>query len=147
MSNKEPEWLTRTYQDTDLDELSRIYLEVRKSAFFWLDTSTFQRSDFEKDTEGEVIRVAVLDDKPIGFVSWWPPDNFIHHLYVDAAFANKGVGKALLTSCLLEIGRPATLKCLQKNRKAFTFYQAQGWKIVSAVDAAEGDYFLMTYPD
>jgi len=42
-----------------------------------------EKSDFARDTEGEVLLVAVgSDDKPEAFISVWEQDAFIHHLYV-----------------------------------------------------------------
>ncbi|GAB3987561.1 GNAT family N-acetyltransferase [Spirosoma daeguense] len=147
MPNKPADWQIRAYQKEDAGELCRIYLDVRKSTFHWLDTSGYTINDFDRDTKGEVIRVAVLNEKPIGFIAWWVPDNFIHHLYIDTSFTNQGVGKALLKECLAEIGRPATLKCLQRNVQAFNFYRSQGWTVTLAVSATEGDYFLLTFSD
>src|SRR5207237_700136 len=73
------------------------------------------------------------------------PDNFIHNVYVDPSFLQQGIGKALLDRCLVEIGRPATLKCLQKNTNALSFYQTQGWTIKDEGPSDDGPYYLMEY--
>ncbi|CDH26483.1 conserved hypothetical protein [Xenorhabdus bovienii str. kraussei Becker Underwood] len=54
----------------------------RKVTFTWLNTDNYQLTDFDKDTEGEMIYIAVENDKVLGFISVWAQNHFIHHLYV-----------------------------------------------------------------
>lgn len=136
-------WEICDFQSSFLPALRQLYLETRIQTFSWLDPSTFQLSDFDTAIQGEGILIALSDGQPVGFISWWAPDNFIHNLYVDANFARLGIGKALLNQCLTQIGRPATLKCLQQNENALSFYRAQGWTIHTAGQSADGNYFLM----
>ncbi|MFY0663941.1 MAG: hypothetical protein JXQ97_04905 [Natronospirillum sp.] len=49
--------------------LSEIYLESRRSAFSWLDTSGFKLADFARDTDGERIWVCVKAGVVVGFIS------------------------------------------------------------------------------
>ncbi|GAB3897639.1 GNAT family N-acetyltransferase [Spirosoma agri] len=138
-------WQICAVQPEYLDDLRQLYLESRIQTFTWLDASTFKRDDFDSATAEEKLLVAITDGKPIGFISWWLPDNFIHHLYVDPRFLHQGVGTALLRQCLANIGRPARLKCLQQNTNALAFYLAQGWRINEEGTSAEGAFCLMVF--
>lgn len=133
----------RKYTLDDVPALRRIFLASRRKTFSWVDPQAFTLSDFDRATKGEEILVALEDNLPIGFIAWWPPENFIHSLFVDPACTGKGAGKMLLNACLNELKRPATLKCLQANTNAFGFYSAQGWEIAGTGGSEEGDYFLM----
>ncbi|MCK8492198.1 GNAT family N-acetyltransferase [Spirosoma sp. RP8] len=139
------DWKIVTMQPAYLPGLRQLYLDSRAQTFTWLDKARFASSDFDSATQDEEIRVAVVGEKPIGFVSWWPPDNFIHTLFVDYHFHHKGIGKALLDESLAQVGRPASLKCLQQNTNAVQFYQRQGWRIQAGGQSNEGAYFLMTF--
>ncbi|UOQ54969.1 GNAT family N-acetyltransferase [Hymenobacter cellulosivorans] len=125
------------------EPLRQLYLRARQQAFTWLDSTQFALADFDAATQGETILVALDQEKPVGFVAWWPPDNFVHSLFVAPEQAGQGIGKALLQACLARVGRPATLKCLQANDPALRFYERQGWVITEAGDSAEGPYFLL----
>lgn len=128
-----------------MDDLRRIFLEVRLATFFWLDPKHLELSDFDKTTKGERILVATNNGTPVGFIACWEADNFIHSLFVDPKFTGKGVGKLLLNSCLATIGRPATLKCITKNSRALRFYYAQGWTKQARGRSSEGTYYLLSY--
>ena len=134
----------RPFSKCDLAALREIYLLSRRHAFPWMERS-FNEMDFERDTDGEKIWVAVNEQQPIGFVSVWEPENFIHHLFVHPDFMRRGTGSRLLDECLANIGRPAALKCVSRNVIARDFYLARGWKIVSEHDDPDGKYLLMHY--
>lgn len=138
-------WRIGKMQAAHREDLRSLYLQSRLHTFKWLDTSKFSLEDFDSATLGETVLVAVVGAKPVGFISWWVPDDFIHNVYVDPHFLHLGIGKALLDQCLAEIGRPATLKCLQQNTSALSFYQAQGWCIKDEGPSSDGPYYLMTY--
>ncbi|WP_338874336.1 GNAT family N-acetyltransferase [Spirosoma sp. SC4-14] len=138
-------WQIRNMQPEYLMSLRQLYLDARQHTFNWQDISKFRLDDFDTATKDEEILVAVSGNTPIGFVSWWEPDNFIHNLYVDAGYYRQGIGKSLLEHCLTKIGRPAALKCLQQNTPALLFYQSQGWRVHSAGQSDDGNYFLMLF--
>ena len=123
--------------------LRAIYFAARKSHFTWLDAASLAETDFDRATADEPILVAIVDGQPAGFVSWWPPDNFVHNLFVSPAFTRRGLGRQLLTACLQHIGRPATLKCVQQNLAALAFYESLGWRIAGEGASADGTYFLL----
>ncbi|WP_455221022.1 GNAT family N-acetyltransferase [Kaarinaea lacus] len=125
--------------------LSEIYLESRQRYFTWLDQSKFRHSDFSSDTNDERIWVACLQDKPLGFISVWMPENFIHHLYVHPDHTNKGIGGALLEHCKQQVNKPLWLKCMKQNVAAMAFYKKRGWLIESDGQNEQTDYYLMKW--
>lgn len=114
-------------------------------AFPWADPATFELLDFDQATQDERLLVATFQQIPMGFIAWWPPDNFIHSLFIDPLFVGKGVGKSLLHACLNEVGRPATLKCNLANQNALAFYYSQGWLPIQEVETTPDSYLLLAF--
>jgi GNAT superfamily N-acetyltransferase len=114
---------------SDLEICQKIYQIARTAAFYWIDPKRFRLRDFSADIKGEFVAVA---EEPscgvVGFVGIWLPEHFIHHLYVLPDLHRRGIGKALLDHALAQIGRPARLKCQQRNRNACEFYTHLGWR-------------------
>jgi len=133
----------RSFEEQDRQKLSEIYLLCRIQTFYWTDSSLFTLNDFDAHTRDEDIWVAEYDDQIAGFMAVWPPDAFIHHLYVDVAHRGKGVGKALLDLAAQTYPSPLSLKCLVKNEAALQFYRALGWQVVEEGRDTLGEYFLM----
>ena len=75
-----PQLLIREFQESDRRFLSHFYLNERQKTFHWLSPELFKLEDFNKDTSGELILVAELESKIIGFISIWAPDQFIHNI-------------------------------------------------------------------
>jgi GNAT superfamily N-acetyltransferase len=123
--------------------LALLYLQARRATFAWMPAERFRLADFERDTDGEVIDVALQEGVPVGFVSVWTPDRFVHHLYVDAAHHRRGIGARLLDHALARIDRPAGLKCIERNTRALDFYAARGWQVRDAGLDAMGPYVFM----
>ncbi|MCK4587870.1 MAG: GNAT family N-acetyltransferase [Gammaproteobacteria bacterium] len=136
---------TRFFTENDRGALREIYLESRKNALHWLADSLFNLNDFDRDTDGECIWVATVNGEPVGFISVWEPDNFLHNLFVYPSSTGRGIGSALLKVCLNKIDRPAKLKCLEKNINAKNFYLSKGWETVSYGDGPDGQYQLMEF--
>lgn len=131
------------YSDEYTEALRDIYTSGRRHAFPWIAPQTYQPADFDRDTAGEKIWVALSGQTVMGFISCWEADNFIHCLYVKPEFHKAGIGKALLQVCQNYLGRPATLKCVVANTNAIAFYQKLGWQIVGMGESPEGPYALM----
>jgi GNAT superfamily N-acetyltransferase len=125
--------------------LARLYLAARRATFHWAPADRFALHDFAPDTDGEVIEVALHDGEPVGFVSVWMPAHFIHHLYVDAAYQGLGIGTLLLDRALQRIGRPAGLKCVERNARALAFYRAKGWRFVAHGEDDLGRHHLLAF--
>ncbi|AUI88032.1 GNAT family N-acetyltransferase [Vibrio azureus] len=134
----------KAYNRGMLAELSELYLTTRTTAFNWLDTSDYQLSDFEKDTDGECIWVAFSENKIVGFISIWEPDCFIHHLYVAKSYQGKNVGKKLLQKAK-SLYPTLSLKCMTKNKQAIDFYQKNDFISVSKNSDSLGCYYLMKF--
>jgi len=112
-----------------------------------MDPSGLKAGDFDRDTKGEKIWVVTDSMHPIGFISVWEPENFIHNLFVHPKLFGRGIGTALLKECLQNIGRPAALKCSETNSVAKDFYLSKGWRVVSDGSGPDGKYLLMHYED
>ena len=93
--------------------------------------------------QGGSIRVATVEDRIVGFVQVGPPGEAvfegrgeIKHLYVDAAWARRGVGGRLLAEgrrLLRERGYPrAALGVVVGNAPAIRFYEAAGGRVVGS---------------
>lgn len=137
----------REVQEADLPRLREIFLQSRRETFHWNDPAVYRPEDFDAQTEGERMLVGEVDGQVAGFISWWAPENFIHHLYIEETFKRRGLGRALLDACLQRIGRPAQLKCVSRNTPALAFYQALGWKSVATGRSDEGEYQLLQFCD
>jgi GNAT superfamily N-acetyltransferase len=133
----------RPYFTADVADLRVLFLRARLAAFFWVEPDSLRLEDFDAATQDEPILVATHNDLIVGFVSWWPPENFVHNLFVDPAHQGAGIGKQLLAACLLQIGRPATLKCVQQNEAALRFYHRLGWEVAGEGVTDGVAYFLM----
>lgn len=139
----------RRATDADTPSLELLFLAARLDAFHWCAPSSFRLSDFSVQTEGEIIHLAEDDETPgsppLGFISVWLLENFVHHLYVSPGHQRKGIGTQLLGSLGQWLPLPYQLKCLGKNETAIAFYQKHGWTRLSLGSDALGDYLLMQY--
>lgn len=127
-----------------ITDLQRIFLEVRQKTFYWLDTQNFHLSDFDHETQGEFVLVAMFNNKVVGFISLWLPGNFIHHFYIDAEFQQHKIGTKLLEEAIQIMGTPITLKCLEKNIRAIEFYKKRGFVATDKGISNHGEYISFT---
>lgn len=133
----------REFRETDTHSLRQVYFDTRQHAFSWENDGSITLGDFDKNTEGEKIWVYELSNKVIGFVSVWEPEDFIHHLFVLPEYSRHGYGSQLLETCMANIGRPASLKCVSQNKNALAFYQSKGWLTISTGISSDIEYQLM----
>lgn len=133
----------RLYQESDRPFLRTLYLASRRAAFSWLDGEHFRLEDFDRSTMGETILVAIDGDRHLGFASIFMEESFLHNLFVDPATQHHGAGKALLQAAQALFTTHGSLKCLEKNQRALTFYQKQGWVVIATGKSSDGDYVLM----
>lgn len=136
-------WQIEPYRSQHLPALRQLFLASRRATFHWQPVDRFKLYDLDQAIEGESILVALLGQEPIGFVAWWPPGDFVHHLYVSPAWLRRGIGQKLLSACLHQMGRPARLKCLCQNENAVGFYLSSGWEVEQQEAGENGDYYLM----
>lgn len=126
-----------------IQDLQRIYLESRRKTFYWLeDIKDYNLTDFERDTQGEFILVALFNDKVVGFISLWMSGNFIHHLYIYEKYQGKNIGTKLLDEAIKVMNSPITLKCLAKNTNAVKFYESNGFIEKEKGVSNHGEYIL-----
>jgi len=129
-------------REKDIDSLQSLFSKTRLITFSCADVSQFKLSDFEEQTKGEYILVALADERVIGFASVWVPDNFIHHLYVDEQFQNQNAGTQLLKAVHDKFGLPISLKCEESNSKAICFYRRKGFTEKGSGQSEIGTYIL-----
>jgi GNAT superfamily N-acetyltransferase len=136
--------IVRAAAPVDLPALRELFLSSRRRTFTWLRMDTFRLDDFDAQTEGERMLVAEVGQDIAGFISVWEPDDFIHHLFVDAAHARRGIGRALLRALPGWPDRTYRLKCLSRNRAALAFYGAQGFVQIDHGVGGDGDYVVLS---
>lgn len=125
-----------------LEVLRKLYLESRIATFTWLENSNFKLKDFDHDSEGEQIWIAIELGEVVGFISIWEPDSFIHHLFVSPNCLRCGVGSKLLDISKQNYSE-LSLKCSVANENALGFYYSKGFRIASTVDGGVDSYHLM----
>lgn len=139
-------WTIRSPVKADLEELADIYLAVRRETFTWVDPLVFRHEDFFAHTQGEMVWLAELSDGEIaGFMALWPPDDFIHMLYLRKQYQGRGIGTALLGALPDWPLKKYRLKCLDRNERAKAFYHARGFVLTGSGTSAEGTYGEMTF--
>lgn len=136
----------REFEEADRDALRKLYVASRNAAFTWVPAELHKPSDFDEDTKGEKILVAVAGAEAVGFASIWEPESFLHNLFVHPEAMRQGVGQALLSACGRYLKAPPRLKCLKANVNAMAFYQSNGWRILCEESGLDGPYFLMQGP-
>lgn len=129
-------------RDIDLPHLRELFLNERRRTFTEQDISKFELDDFDKQTQGEYILIALVDNIPVGFISIWMPNNFIHHLYIDVQHQGKNLGTELLKAAIQKTAFPITLKCLVSNKNAIAFYTKKGFLQKSRGNSSNGSYIL-----
>jgi GNAT superfamily N-acetyltransferase len=134
----------RSAEPADAPALRQLFLRSRRETFVWQPADAFALADFDAQTQDERLWVA-LDEaaRPVGFIALWEPEQFIHHLYVERAWAGHGVGRALLQALP---GWPATrfvLKCLCRNEAALAFYRACAFTEVGRGGEGDRAYLLL----
>lgn len=134
----------REMKETDKSSLRQLYLDSRRVAFYWSDPESMHLTDFDHDTKEEHVFIAALDQRIIGFISLYPPDNFIHCLFIDPRFKGQGTGHLLLEKAKQSLHLPMTLKCLSRNTPALAFYEKEGWEKINEV-AVQDPYWNMIY--
>ena len=133
----------RKFQETDRQALRELFVVSRDAAFIWSSNSEHKLEDFDIVTAGELIFVAEIAGKRIGFASIDEADSFLHNLFVHPQYQGRGVGKALLACCGRYFLVAPTLKCVKANVSARRFYEAHGWTVRSEAEGPDGPYLLM----
>lgn len=131
----------------DRPALRELFLHARREAFFWQVADHWRLEDFDMQTEGEDLLVALDGDARLaGFIAVWTPERFIHHLFVAPARQRQGVGRALLRALPQWHAQRYRLKCLTRNEAALAFYRNQGFTPIDAGVTGDGAYLLLESP-
>ena len=110
----------------------------------WLPPGVEPDTDFQRNSQGEAVYVAVAPDGCISAVmAVYVAGAFIHHFYVAAAAQRQGVGRALLQSLDTWLPRPWRLKCVTVNTRALAFYRSQGWAETERAMGSQGEYAVL----
>lgn len=110
----------------DDDVLAELYNTIRRKEFSWIKAETIQQDDLQKATREEDIYVAEADGIIAGFLAVYPPDRFIHHLFVDEKFRHLGAAQALINH-------------------AVQIYRDHGWTDEEEGLSQDGPYELLCY--
>lgn len=68
----------------------------------------------------------------------------MHHLFITPNAQNQRVGTAKLYAAEQLLKCVGYLKCLSENKKALSFYLAQGWEAVSTGESVEDRYIFIS---
>ncbi len=86
--------------------------------------------------KNEKMFVAEVDNIPAGFIQF--DDTWIHHLYIDPEFQNKGVGKQLLDAVKKDSSE-LFLWVFEHNTGAIEFYEREGFTLLGKRDTHQSD--------
>jgi len=125
----------------EIDAAAALYVRSGRAAFTWRPDTHFRAADFKMFALDEEVWLALLGEAPVGILSIFRPENFIHCLYVDPDAQGLGVGRALVAHVRRGVGQPLTLKLDVPNRKAIAFYEATGWERMTGLDDQGVDDF------
>ncbi len=125
----------RCARPSDLDACARLYARVLTETFTWLPPERHRTANFLNAAHDEEVYVAVEDDRIVGLVSFYRPQNFIHSLYV--AERGRGIGKALLDHLAVTTRGAVSLKCQAANLRAQAFYAREGFRCTAR--GSDGD--------
>jgi ribosomal protein S18 acetylase RimI-like enzyme len=109
----------------ELDACADLYVRVLRSTFTWLPPERHRREEFFAAARDEEIYVAVEDGRILGMAGVYPPQDFLHSLYVEDR--GRGIGKALLDHVRRRAGGPLSLKVQKPNLRAQAFYAREGF--------------------
>ena len=126
----------------DIEALENLFKLTRQDTFILRPAEEFKIGDYVKSTQEDEVWLAEEAGVILGFVSIYPPDNFIHHLFVHPARQGQGIGKQLLQIAEENLGRPMTLKAAIDNPRSFSFYEKYGWHQISIHEDLEEPYIL-----
>lgn len=114
----------------ELGDAAALYERVATATLPWQKPGTHTIAGFLQQSENETVWVAVADGAVIGLAALYEPESFLHSLFVDFAWQNRGIGKALLDIVAEAAEAPLSLKVEARNHDAVRFYHREGFHIV-----------------
>lgn len=123
-----------------LDQVMQIWLAGNLAAHSFIDSQYWRDAFVGVEAAIKDANVIVAEDssgKIIGFIGL--VDNYVAGLFVSENKQGSGVGTQLLKAAQAQIPQ-LTLDVYQKNDRAVTFYQRQGYQITkSGIDSDTGE--------
>jgi ribosomal-protein-alanine N-acetyltransferase len=117
----------RPMNSSDLSEV----IEIERASFAYPWSTNFFLQELKVNCARSLL--AVVGDKPVGYVIYWMLQHEIdvHNLAVHPAYRRHGIGKALLEAVIEEARRQGasqvTLEVRKSNEAAQKLYQALGF--------------------
>lgn len=133
------------YCADDKQNVFEIYQQILTKEWKTKNEPALLEQEFDEALQEEQVYVARIGVEIVGFISWFEPDAFIHHLYVKKGLRRQKVGLQILQFALNRMRYPIRLKCLQENQNAIDFYLANDWYMVGEGESDEGDFYIMEY--
>ena len=122
--------MIRKLQKTDINQVSHIWLNTNLKAHFFIPEQYWiSNYEFVKELLPQAEVYVYEDDKMIqGFIGI--NDEYIEGIFVSDEMQSRGIGKILLDYIKDKKDR-LQLKVYQKNVRAMSFYQREGFTIQS----------------
>lgn len=112
----------------EIDDAASLYVRSGRAAFTWRSPDHFRTEDFRLFALDEEVWLAFMGEAPVGLLSLFREESFVHCLYVDPDAQGLGIGRALVAHIRRLVGGPLTLKLDLPNRRAIAFYESTGWE-------------------
>ena len=119
--------MIRDAVSSDREALASILFRASRDVFPLAGIERIDKTEFNRQTEGESILVAEEDSRPVAFASIWDAEHFLHHFFVDPDYHRRGIGRSLMVATMMRYGSSLSLKCNTANTRARAFYRAMGW--------------------
>lgn len=97
---------------------------------------------FLASSASEEVFIAIEDEQPLGLLSLYRPEAFVHFLFVRDR--GRGVGAALLRHAQASVETPLSLKVATANVHAIRFYHREGFTEREQGDDGRGPWVRMT---
>lgn len=123
----DPHVIIRAATRWDATRCAEIFLSGRRHAFPWHPEDRFGLTDYDDCVLDCDVLVAEARREVVGFVAVDRGAGFIHALFIDPAWRNRGIGTHLLDTALERLGGLAELACAARNAAARAFYESNGW--------------------
>ena len=122
--------MIRKLQKVDINRVADIWLKTNLKAHFFIPEQYWiSNYEFVKEMLPQAEVYVYEDDKMIqGFIG--VSDEYIEGIFVSDEMQSRGIGKMLL-DCIKDKKDRLQLKVYQKNVRAMSFYQREGFTIQS----------------
>lgn len=137
--------MIRRLQKTDIDRVSKIWLDTNISAHYFINSQYWldNLAAVKEMMETSEVYVYTDDDKILGFVGLH--DNYIAGIFVSREAQSKGIGKQLL-DYIKTLKNQLNLNVYQKNEAAIAFYKREKFEIQQQTmdeHTGEREYFMI----